>query len=278
MKWKKYFELEEDRIMKSFNGGKIGNKPKVHKNEYKHPAIKRVKNVRFLEALKLRKAGRIDGTYGLPKQVDADYWNSTFIDGEANGYEEFCSRMWERLQQRNEGAYVRLEELSNQILQTYSGLEAAKAELSAACYSGKQEGFVRKTGEDKLTDAQVRARRTTEDAKRLEPLKSKVDVLENTLTCAVTEVSMIRSRLQEGENTTRMICYRMKEHILRRIDVYWNAALKTHPDSAEMPVVPEVELTSRGEQAYMRLHESLISRVEALCIQVADNKVKKEAV
>ena len=61
-----------------------------------------------------------------------------------------------------------------------------------------------------------------------------------------------------------MICTRVKEHLLQRMDVYWNAALHKHSENARMPAVPSIEVTSRAEIAYMELHKVLMQKAEMI--------------
>ena len=98
----------------------------------------------------------------------------------------------------------------------------------------KEGETFRKKGEDKLTDAQVKTRRKAEKEKNLLPLKSKVAGLEQELKEAEEAFAGLHSKLIEDDNTTRLICHRVKDHILMRIDVYWNSALMRHPEGADI--------------------------------------------
>lgn len=83
------------------------------------------------------------------------------------------------------------------------------------------------------------------------------------------------NRILEDNNSTRMICNRVKDHLHQRMDVYWNAALRKHPDNARMPVIPCVEVKSRAEAVYLEPHMLLMQRAESLSQTLSDDE--KEA-
>ena len=72
-----------------------------------------------------------------------------------------------------------------------------------------------------------------------------------------------------------MICARVKDHLLQRMDVYWNSALLKHSENARMPAVPSIEVTSRAEDIYMEPHKALMQR--AKLISQSLSKEEKEA-
>lgn len=49
-----------------------------------------------------------------------------------------------------------------------------------------------------------------------------------------------------------------------RIDTYWNAVLRKHPNNSMMPVVSSVEVSSRAEEVYMQPHRGLMQKAELL--------------
>lgn len=256
--------------------GAVRHKTKLRNKRLKSLAKGSVKNIGFFEALRLKTAGRIDGAGGLPRQTDDSLWYSPFMNRETNGYEEFCSCIWGTLQLENEESYARLGELLSSIQQTQVLLVEAKCELLAAAGLDSYADAGRKKGEENLTDAQMKSRRASEREKRLVPLKNRIGALECRMSDGVAELSELYSRLVEDDNTTRIICHRVKAHTLQRLDLYWNAALKKHPDSNGMPVVPAVDLTENAERVYMESHEKLMDRAETLRIQLIDVTADKE--
>lgn len=227
----------------------------------------KIKGLGLFEKISLKIAGFIDGRRSLPRENSVGGWISPHLDREVRSYDEFASRMWGHLQIEEETAYAHLGELMDSIGHTKSLLEDAKAELVSE--QEKVSDTSRKHGESKLTEAQVVARRASERAKRLAPLKDRVSTLKSTLASEVDEFSELRSRILEDNNSTRMICNRVKDHLYQRMDVYWNTALRKHPDSTQMPVVPSVEVASRAEDAYTEPHKLLMKRAEALIYSIS---------
>ena len=88
--------------------------------------------------------------------------------------------------------------------------------------------------------------------------------------------SELHSKLVEDDNTTRLICHRVKNHILMRIDTYWNSVLRHHPDNACMPVLPILEIKDDAEEVYLRPHKELMKRATTFHDWIQDEATKKE--
>jgi hypothetical protein len=166
------------------------------------------------------------------------------------------------LQVEEEENYARLGELMDLIVHTKTLLDEAKSVLNVAEAKEKPVDNSRKNGEGKLTDEQVSARRSNERAKRLAPFKGHVSSLKSKLASEIDEFSRLRNKIVEDNNSTRMICNRVRDHIYQRLDVYWNAALRKHSDKATMPVVPCIVVASRSEDAYIEPHKDLMKKAE----------------
>lgn len=252
------------------------DREKMRKQRYRKVNSGKGKKVGFFEFIGLKIKGFCDGRKGFPRQTDKDDWYSPFMNQEVNSFEEFCSHTWGSLQIENEGEYAHLEELMDGIRQKKGLLEAARVDLVATTKRENDSEASRKKGEDKLNDTQVRARRKAEKEKRLAPVKSKVAGLEQELKDAEEAFSDLHSKLVEDDNTTRLICHRVKDHVLMRLDVYWNFALRRHPEGASMPVVPVLELRDEAEEAYLRPHKELMKRAAAIHDAIRDEAAEKE--
>lgn len=252
------------------------DREKMRKQRYKKVNTGEGKKVGFFESIALKIKGFCDGYKGFPRQTDKNDWYSPFMNQEVNSFEEFCSHTWGSLQIENEGEYVRLEELMDGIRQKKGLLEVAKSDLAVAAKRENDSEFTRKKGEDNLTDAQIRARRKAEKEKKLAPVKKKVAGLEQELKNAEEAFSALHSKLVEDDNTTRLICHRVRDHILMRLDVYWNSALRRHPDGASMLMVPVMELKDEAEEVYLSLHKVLMKRAAAIRDAIQDEAAEKE--
>ena len=248
----------------------------LRKQRHKKLGTGKGKKVGFSESIGLKIIGCRDGRKGFPRLTDNNAWYSTFMNREVNSYEEFCSHIWGSLQIENEDEFTRLEQLMDGIRQKKEHLEAARYDFQVASQREKEGETFRKKGEDKLTDAQIKARRKAEKEKNLVPLKSKVAGLEQELKEAEEAFSGLHSKLIEDDNTTRLICHRVKDHILMRIDVYWNSALMRHPEGADMPVIPTLELRNDAEEAYLQPHKELMKRAATIHEAIQDETHKRE--
>lgn len=254
------------------------DREKMRKQRYKKVNTGKGKKVGFFESIGLKIKGFCDGRKGFPRQTNKDDWYSPYMNQEVNGFEEFCSHIWGSLQIENEGEYARLEELMDGIRQKKELLEAARAGLAVEAKKENDSEAARKKGEDKLTDAQVQARRKAEKEKELAPAKSKVAELEQELKDAEEAFADLHSKLFEDDNTTRLICHRVRDHVLMRLDVYWNSVLRRHPEGASMPVVPILELKDEAEEAYLRPHKELMKRAAAIHDAIQGEAAEKEVV
>ena len=218
----------------------------------------------FFEKIRLWIRGRFDGAMGLPREASPDIWTSPHIDKEFRSLNELESLQWGRLQIEEQDEYAHLGELMDLVLQTNSQLEEARQELSAAMSQEKSYDTSRKQGEGKLTDAQVAARRAKEREKRLSVLKNRIESLRGKLASEITEFSELRNKIVEDCNSTRAICNRVRDHVWQRLDVYWHAAMRRHPDRVKMPVTPNLEFAPHAEEEYMKPHKALMERAEQL--------------
>lgn len=223
----------------------------------------RVKGVGFFESIPLKIAGRIDGKRGLPRE-DNGVWASAHIEKEVRSYDEFSSKMWGQLQIEEEKAYARLGELMDSVVHIRTQLEGAERELEESIAIESNADKSRKYGESKLTDAQVVARRTEEGNKRIAPKRSRVASLQGQLTSEIDEFSRVRSKIIEDNNSVRMICNRVRDHLYQRLAVYWNAAMRKHPKRDMMPVTPALEVYFTSEDVYMKPHMILMQKAELL--------------
>ena len=251
-------------------------KAKMSKQRHKKVNTGKGKKVGFFESIGLKIKGSCDGRKGLPRQTDDKDWYSPFMNQEVNSFEEFCSHIWGSLQIENEGEYAHLAELMDDIRQKKELLESARTDLAVAVRRESDSESARGRGEDKLTDAQVKARRKAEKDKKLAPLKSKVAGLEQELQDAEEAFGELHSQLVEDDNTTRLICHRVRDHILMRLDVYWNSALRHHADGASMPVVPMLELKDEAEEVYFRPHKELMKHADAIHDAIQGESSEKE--
>ena len=88
------------------------------------------------------------------------------------------------------------------------------------------------------------------------------------------DFSARRNKIIEDNNSTRMICSRVRDHLYQRLNVYWNSALHKHSENDRMPAVPTVEVTSRAEMVYMEPHSVLMQKAERLSQFLSKNETE----
>lgn len=223
----------------------------------------KVKGVGFFESIPLKIAGRIDGKRSLPNEVNGK-WVSPFIEKEIRSYDEYSSRIWGELQLEEEQAFARLAEVMDSVVHIKHQLDDAESKLNEAQSRDSSVVNSRKFGEENLTESQVISRRTREKEKRLAPARARVTNLSAKLTSEIDEFSAIRAKIIEDNNTTRMICNRVRDHSYQRLAVYWSSALYKHPEKNKMPTIPKVEILCNAEAIYLKPHRTLLEKAESL--------------
>lgn len=248
------------------------DKSKLRKKRHKKMDKGKGRRLGTFESIALKFIGYQDGHKGLPRLTDENVWYSTYMEREVKSFGEFCSHIWGSLQIENEERYTKLEELMTGIRQKRESLEAAKYALVVVDQNEDRAVIARKNGEDKLTDRQIRVRREAERERRIAPVKSKITDIEHELKELEEAFSTLYSKLVEDNNTTRMICHRVKEHISMRIAIYWNSALMSHPDGGVMPVAPVFDLTNDAEETYLTPHQDLMKRASEVRIVIHEKE------
>ncbi len=220
----------------------------------------KIKSIGFFEGLRLKSIGCADGKRALPREDGSGRWISPFIDKEIHSYGVFSDRMWGSLQLENEQSYARLGELTDLIERLRLQLKKTYLELEEAIeIENSIPNNLRKHGEDQLSEKQVIARREREKSKRLQVFKDGITALETSLSDGEKEFSKTFNKIIEDNHSTRIICDKMKNRIIQRMDIYWSSALRRHTDARRMPPIPDVEVTSDAEQIYMLAHEEQLN-------------------
>ncbi len=232
----------------------------------------KVKGIGMFEKLGLKIAGTIDGARGLPRDDGNGQWQSPHLSRELHSYDEFCAKIWGRRQIAREKDYARLGSLMVFIVRTEAQHALASVELQDRADERAESSRSRRSGESKVSDDVIASRRARERDILLAPFAGKVANLQSQLDSATGQFSDLRSELIEDNNAVRMICTRVKNHVMQRIDVYWNAAMRRHPDKVKMPAVPSVELTSDAEEAYLEPHKEMMEMADMLSRKLSSQK------
>ena len=213
----------------------------------------RLKPVGLLEALRMRRLGRQDGRAGLPRQTTGEGWDSPVLYQEFSAYSEFCDREWGATQLDLQDDYAAVGTL----LDTIRRREADLARLVQDPPAAEEPSCQRLPGEEALSDAQIKTRRSREAQRQNAPYLAKIQALRQELQAACGELSRRQGRITEVNNGARLICQRVQKHTEQRRAIYWSAVLRTHPAKASLPAAPEALPQSEAELTYLSQHRSL---------------------
>lgn len=222
------------------------------------------KHLGLFETLRMRLAGRADGRIGLPRKNDDGEWTSVVISREITAYEEYCAKTWGDLQIRLHWAHCRSNVLVEELLRLDEQIEEAMAAMNNVPTLSSD---VRKQGEESLSDSQVAARRQRETERARIREKERLTRLRKEYEERFDELSLLHSFIAESGNEVRHICERVMDHTRQRIDVYWRAAFRVHPNNDSMPVVSMSLRQSGAESIYLENHEGHDSAIAAMLIQ-----------
>ena len=212
----------------------------------------KTKGLGLFEAIHMNFLGKRDGKTGMPKVNGDNEWVSCVMNKEKNAYEEYCSGKWGRISEALKDTYKKCGVLKKEILLLGEKLEIARENEKNTV---PVTTVSRKRGEENLSDSQVAARRKREEARRMSAIHAEVARLENELSEKYLELADLQHYAEEITKVVRMLCERVMMHTNQRLDIYWRAVLRVHPERAKMPMtVKELSGISRGEQTYLKDH------------------------
>lgn len=220
--------------------------------EMKKELVKgRTKGLFVFEIIYMFLLGIMDGRNGVPKETAEGTWMSSIMNKQKNEYEEYCDEKWGSLQIDLCDLHERCDVLMKEIPLIANKLEIAR----------EQEKkyvpllTVKKRGEEALSDNQVKARREREEARRKLKNHEEVARLENELLAKYIELSETHNHIVEETNGIRLICERVMKHVNQRLDIYWRAVLRVHPDKDHMPMVVTELGEPLAEKTYLLHHK-----------------------
>ena len=243
------------------------NLDNIRQNRLSFLENNKIKDLGLLEKRRLISIGRSDGSRSLPRKTDDGVYTSPYIEREINSYVEFTYKTYASLQVEIESEFSRLGYLMDSIGRASRELEEISKELEIQKSAALNK--VRKNGESRLTDAQVISRRLSEKAKLLDPIVKRESELKAIIKDEIDEFIKIRAKIIEDNNSTRLICNRVRERINQRILVYWDAALVK---DSKIPVVPAIELKSDAEEVYLGPHKAFLDDVERFADEIKDKE------
>ena len=225
----------------------------------------------FFETIHMKRLGRSDGKIGLPRPSENGEWTSTRKDLEVDAYQEKTGKIWGELQLCLNENYSRREILLDRLLQLQA--EIIKLQNMADALPQK----ARKPGEEDLPDDLVRTRREREAGKANAPKHAKLATLRREYEETLGELIELHRSILETDHAARHASDRIKSHTIRRIGVYWNSALRVHPQGVGMPSCPEPLPPARGEAVYKENHQLQNDKIERLLTLQAEREKERKA-
>lgn len=176
----------------------------------------------YLERFVLHFTGKRDANFGLPNEDTDGTWTSPIIQRELNACNEAHNKIYGTLQTLLEDKYRTASELAEMIEFLEASGEKLKKEMpELPVIDGV---FIRKHGEENLTDMQVQSRRMREYSKATSELTARIEEIEKELDTSYRKLIELKSYLQQKNNEADLACRRIRCHTQQRIDYYWNAA------------------------------------------------------
>lgn len=228
---------------------------KMEKNRTFHTTLKRGRTgrLRLLERVSLSIRGRQDGRMGLPKEADDGSWDSPVLAGERAAYEEFCAGTWAKHQvsMREDHENVRnLTERIDRLTEEIDELDREIRELEE-----EEPEVFRKFGEENISEAQVRLRRSREHGRQINEKRELRKERAGMLGEAAEERERSRNRILEADHAVRLLCEKVGDHTRMRMAAYWRAALKEHREAEGVPAAPNLEIPNDAERIYLSGHK-----------------------
>ena len=174
------------------------------------------------EKITLRILGMRDANFGLPNEDTDGTWTSPIIQRELNACNEAHNKIYGTLQTLLEDKYRTASELAEMIEFLEASGKKLKREMpELPVIDG---AFIRKHGEENLSDMQVQSRRMREYSKATSELTARIEEIEKELDTSYRKLIELKSYLQQKNNEADLACRRIRCHTQQRIDYYWNAA------------------------------------------------------
>ncbi len=241
----------------------------------------KTKGLLLSETVRMFWLGTRDGKNGIPRENEEKVWMSAIINKQKNEYEEYCDQKWGYLQIELNDCHERCDVLMKEICLIGSKLEAAREKEK------KYEPVLieKRRGEEGLSDNQILARRRREEARKKAKNHQEVANLEDELSTKYHDLAQEHNHIVESTNSVRMICERVMNHTNQRLDIYWRAVLKVHPEKERMPMVvtelkePQAETTYRMQHVgYEEAVSFVLSKYEkdVMEIQMRNHEKDKE--
>lgn len=213
---------------------------------------RRMERVGSIERLFLIRAGKRDASIGLPKEGNDGRWMTAYIQREVGSCNETLSRRQQLIQKRMMVHYAHAKELAGNIQQVES--EAAQVIKRIPEAPTEEEAYIRKHGEEELTDEQVCKRRVREYERTRQKIEEEAALIRGKADDDVKKLIKEESFISQVEELLEIYSSRIIYHSISRIEVYWNSFYANNKDNARMPAFYQHELGDVTRIDFKKLH------------------------
>lgn len=172
------------------------------------------------EAISLWNTARRDGRAGLPKHDASGLWTSPTVQKEINACNETHGKVFATLRLELEKDYVEAATLSDRILRYEARIDELSLNMPAPMH--KEDGCIRKQGEEQLSDAQIKRRRQREYDKLGAAARAELVEVQRKMEDCYEKLVELNNYLLEKNHEATIICEKIRSHTQQRIDYYWN--------------------------------------------------------
>ena len=157
------------------------------------------------------------------------------------------------LSEKDDRLIVQAELLKKSIDRLTEEIEELDREIGKL--KGRGAEIFRKFGEENISEAQVRLRRSREHERQINGKRELREERAGMLKEAAEERERSRNRILEADHAVRLLCEKVGDHTRMRMAAYWRAALKEHRDAEGVPATPNLEISNDAERIYLSGHK-----------------------
>lgn len=225
----------------------------------------------IIEKFFLRRTGRKDGRYCLPRENSEGMWTSPTIQREINACNETLTRICGILQVKLEEKYTKAAKLADKIKYYEMRINVLKQDMPAPLT--EEDCNARKHGEEKLTNSQIYNRRMREYKQSVNGIQTQIDKLREEVDADYEELIDLKSYLAQKNYETEFVCNRIRSHTQQRIDYYWNAASHiSYESERNIPAVFDQLPIWDVLDSYKQFHKEKESAIEKLINQYGEGR------
>lgn len=219
--------------------------------------------VGIIAGIALKLTGMMDAENNLVTKDSNGVFSSPFSKSEADKYTAVADMLWSVLQDYHKDSYVKMQESYTVALELQKQIGEYNRYLSDFENKYKDGELIRKPGDESLSDAQVRSRRSSETEKMLSDKRRHLASLNKKLLAERKLLAKLYTDISEDIGFIRLKQQAAQIHFNQRSDIYWKSAEKALvADSDTKFIVPPETIFPDMDSMYMENHGDMLKKVE----------------